>query len=237
MNLNWPKEASSFGGHPPLDQARPTFYFKYTLLNWMRDELWLTRTRRRVTFFHLLCVLIPAAGIGTGIALGQVAHSLLKGIIWCAIGIAIGGVIAWLLPKLLWNMLHLFARKGWFLERQHPHATPMMTLEEFAARGKIVMRKWQRLQLVSLLIWVPAGCAGWLLLPDLGDESKHQFWAVLAVFGLLAVVVGVLILSGRIYKRLVRELGLQCPTCGRAIAGAQDFHGFCRHCGAKVIQG
>lgn len=119
-----------------MDQARPTFYFKYTLLNWMRDELWLTRTRRRVTFFHLLCVLIPAAGIGTGIALGQVAHSLLKGIIWCAIGIAIGGVIAWLLPKLLWNMLHLFARKGWFLERQHPHATPMMTLEEFTGPGK-----------------------------------------------------------------------------------------------------
>ena len=58
-------------------QARMT-YFRYGFLNTLRDELWLTVTRQRVTLFLLLYLVIPGAGLGAGIGWGKQAHDPLK---------------------------------------------------------------------------------------------------------------------------------------------------------------
>src|SRR5471030_979194 len=111
-------------------------FFKYSFLNTLRDELGLTMTRQRATAFLFLYLAIPATGLGLGIAWGAQSHSPLKIIIGGATGLVIGGIIAWLLPRLLWNMLRLFARKGWFLQPAHSQSVPVMTRDEFVARSK-----------------------------------------------------------------------------------------------------
>jgi hypothetical protein len=118
--------------------------FKYSFLNSLRDELWLTKTRQKVTLYHLLYFVIPAAGLGAGIGWGGGAHNPVRIIVGSAIGLVTGGVIGWLLPRLLWNMLQLFARRGWFLQPEHSQAVPVMTGDEFIARSRVLSRERRR---------------------------------------------------------------------------------------------
>jgi len=220
--------------------ARAT-YFKYSFLNTLRDELWLTMTRQRVTLFLFLYMWIPGAGIGIGIAWGMQAHSSLKMTLGCAIGIAMGGVIAWALPRLLWTMLRLFARKGWFLQPEHLHVVPVMTRDEFIARSKVLRREAGRHFWVWMLLFV-GGALGCSRLAFYLDRAKPANWIQgLAAFGILVFFAGYFFFVRQAWKRRIRKLGLQCLACGReitAVAGLSGVpdKGLCRHCGTKVIE-
>ena len=166
-------------------------YFRYSFLNTLRDELGLTMTRERFTLFHLLYVVIPAGGLGVG-----------SGLIGSAIGIAIGIVFAWLLPRLLWNMLRLFVRKGWFLQPEPAQSVPLMTSDEFNARREALSRE----QLRHFLVWcllIIAGVFGFFSLASFLDTfldgARPAIWVeVLAVFGILVFFPGLFFLrNGR----------------------------------------
>ena len=216
-------------------------FFKYSFLNSLRDELWLTMTRQRATLFLFLYLALPGAGLGAGIGWAAHSHSLLKTAIAGAIGLVLGGVIAWLLPRALWNMLRLFARKGWFLEPEHPQGVPAMTADEFLVRSKALMGEGRRHSLVWVLILI-VGALGFSRLCFWMDRQNPPAWIQLsAAFGILAFFAGYVVLSRRAWKRRVRKLGLQCPTCGREITNLAGLpgvppEGLCRHCGAKVIE-
>ena len=222
------------------DEERMT-YFKYSFLNSLRDELGLTMTRQRATLFLLLYLAVPAGGLGVGIGWGRQAHSPLKIIIGSAIGLVIGGVIAWLLPRLLWNMLRVFARKGWFLQPEHPQSVPVMTSDEFKARSKVLRREGRR----HFLVYTPlliAGAWGFSRLFFYMDRVNPKMWIqVLAGCGFLAFLAGYIVLYRHGWKQLVRKQGVQCPTCSREITDAAGlsgvpYMGLCRHCGTKVIE-
>ena len=216
-------------------------YFKYSFLNTLRDELWLTMTRQRVTLFLLLYVMIPSAGFGISIGWGKEARSPLKIIIGCAISLAVGVVIAWALPRLLWNMLRLFARKGWFLQPEHPQSVPVMTRDEFIARSEVLRREGRRQFWVSTLLLV-GGALGCARLAFYLDRAKPESWIQgLAAIGILVFFAGYFFFVRQAWKRRIRKLGLQCLACGReitAIAGLSGVpdKGLCRHCGTKVIE-
>ena len=216
-------------------------YFKYSFLNTLRDELWLTMTRQRATLFLFLYIMLPVAGLGIGISWGVRTHSPLKMIIGCAIGLVIGGVIAWRLPRLLWNMLRLFARKGWFLQPEHHQVVPVMTRDEFIARSKVLRRAGRRHFLVSTLLLI-TGALGCSRLAFYLDRAKPESWIQgLAAIGILVFFAGYFFFVRQAWKRRIRKLGLQCLACGREITAAAGLSGapdkgLCRHCGTKVIE-
>ncbi len=204
-------------------------YFRYSFLNTLRDELGLTMTRERFTLFHLLYVVIPAGGLGVG-----------SGLIGSAIGIAIGIVFAWLLPRLLWNMLRLFVRKGWFLQPEPAQSVPLMTSDEFNARSEALSRE----QLLHFWVWgllFMAGAFGLFSLAFFLDGGRPAIWVqVLAVFGILVFFAGFFFYD-RTGKQLVRKHGLLCSVCGREITAAagcsgMPYMGLCRHCGTRLIE-
>jgi hypothetical protein len=216
-------------------------YFKYSLLNSLRDELDLTMTRQRATAFLFLYLAIPAAGAGLGVGFGMQAHSPLKTFVAGASGLALGGVVAWQLPRVLWGMLRLCARKGWFLQPEQRQGVPVMTGEEFIARSRVLRREERRQFLVWTLLFI-AGAFGCARLSFYMDRAKPQGWVqVVAGLGIATFFVGYFLLRGRAAKLLVKKHGLQCSACGREITGAAGLScmphmGLCRHCGAKVIE-
>ena len=216
-------------------------YFRYSFLNSLRDELGLTMTRQKVTLFALLYLAIPACGLGVGIGWGVEAHSPVKTIIGSAIGLMIGGVIAWSLPRLLWSMLRLFLRKGWFQCPQRPQSVPTMTSSEFIARSEVLRRKVLPYSLLWSLLFI-AGASGCSCLAFYMDRARPHIWIqVLAGVGMPVCLVGYVYLSRRAWKRIVSGLGLQCPSCGREITDAAGlsripYMGVCRHCGTKVVE-
>src|SRR5438876_9077119 len=116
-------------------------YFRYSFLNGLRDELYLTQTRQRVTLIALLSLLIPIAGLALGSTWGSGTHRWIKQIVGGGIGCGSGIFAAWLLPRLLWNMLRLFVRKGWFvlperIESKDRQGSVVLTIDEFSARRK-----------------------------------------------------------------------------------------------------
>ena len=216
-------------------------YFKYSFLNSLRDELGLTMTCQRATLFLFLYLAIPAVGLGAGMGWGMHAHSPLKMIIGSTTGVVIGGVIAWQLPRLLWNMLRLFARKGWFLQPERPPDVPMMTRDEFIARSKDLRREERRQFLVWVFLFI-AGAFGCSRLCLYLDRAKPQVWIqILAGIGMITFFVGCFLLRSRVAKQIVKKHGLQCPACGREITDAAGlprlpYMGLCRHCGTKVVE-
>ena len=215
-------------------------YFRYSFLTELRDELGLTMTRERITLYHLLYGVIPAGGLGVGFVWGAQAHSNLKILIGSAIGIAIGIVFAWLLPRLLWNMLRLFVRKGWFLQPEPAQSVPLMTSDEFNARREALSRE----QLLHFWVWgllFMAGAFGLFSLAFFLDGGRPAIWVqVLAVFGILVFFAGFFFYD-RTGKQLVRKHGLLCSVCGREITAAagcsgMPYMGLCRHCGTRLIE-
>jgi len=72
-------------------------YFKYQFLNALRDELALTRGYRKLTLFILLYLVLPAGGLGGGLAWGAKSHSLVRIVSGGAGGILAGATQgAWL---------------------------------------------------------------------------------------------------------------------------------------------
>src|SRR6266446_9156306 len=53
-------------------------YFRYSFLNGLRDELYLTQTRQKVTLIAFLYVLIPVVGAAIGSAWVSGTHMLEK---------------------------------------------------------------------------------------------------------------------------------------------------------------
>ena len=83
----------------------------------------------------------------------------------------------------VWNMLHLFVRKGWFFQLEHPQVVPVMTSDEFLARGEVLRRKEWRFALVGILLCM-VGAFGCSRLST-GIEQSQNWIQVLAVFGIL----------------------------------------------------
>ena len=217
-----------------FQRARMTF-FRYSFLNKLRDELGLTMTFQKVTLFHFLYLLIPAVGIGVGIT----THSLLVKIVGCVIGIVIGLFLASLLPRLLWNMLRVFVRKGWFLQPELPRIMPVMTSDEYIRRSKTLRQAERWRFLIMTIVLIPLAFGLWRFCPCL---DRHPIWVqILLGPGMLIFIAGVLIMNWQTRKRFVRNLGLECPACGREITDTAGLSGvphmgLCRHCGTKVIE-
>ena len=228
-------------------------FFKYRFLNALRDEVGLTLYREKVTLLHLLCLLIPVAGVGFGWAWSAKTHDLLREIIGVLIGLVIGIAVSWPLPKLLWKTLCLFARKGWFLQLQKQETekiVPAMTSDEFIAKSKAFNREdmWPIPakkpffpNAVFFLVAV-SFALGFMRLCGYMDSSKPPDWIqVLVGMGIIAFVVGCTCLFIWLKKRLWRRHGLLCPNCGNKITDAAGlirvpYMGLCKHCGAKIVE-
>jgi hypothetical protein len=214
-------------------------YFKYSFLNSLRDELGLTMTRQKLTFFHFLYLAIPLAGIGAGSSL--FAHSPLKATIGGVIGFIFGSIIAWQLPRSLWNMLRLFARKGWLLRLENPKSLSAITKDEFIAKSNVLRQKGKQHFFIWALIFV-VGAFGCSRLAFYMDKAKPEIWIqILAFVGILAFIGGYLFLRRRLWKKLIKELNLVCPNCGMEITDAPGLSrmphmGICRHCGTKAVE-
>jgi hypothetical protein len=225
--------------------SSPIFYFKYGFLNCLRDELYLTFTYQKFTLTHLLRLIFPAAGFGVGIGVGKAAHSWATGIAAVTIGCGIGLLGAWLIPRLLWSMLRLFVRKGWFLLPESPQnegrcAAPPMTRAEFAARSEAFDRKDSRqiFIIVPIILGIALGMS-WLAFYI--DRVKPAQWVQgLAGIGFVSVFIGLFVWPFRVKKRLWRKHGLLCPACGRKITDIAGMirvpaMGLCKHCGTKIV--
>jgi hypothetical protein len=216
-------------------------YFKYQFLNALRDELALTRGYRKLTLFILLYLVLPAGGLGGGLAWGAKSHSLVRIVIGGAGGILAGAIVAGLLPRALWRMLQLFERKQCFTLTPCSQAVPTMTVDAFESRSEALRRQWRPHFLVTVLLGVPAAW-GVLRLYHYMERTTPPVWAqVLVTVGFLTLALGYVFLQKRGWTRLIRKFGLACPNCGREITDATGLSrvphaGLCRHCGAKVIQ-
>jgi hypothetical protein len=222
-------------------QLTQTTFFKYAFLNGLRDEVGLTLAFQKVTLFHFLCLAIPAAGFGAGSAWEAHTHNLLREIIGGLIGLVIGVVVSWPLPKLFWNILCLFVRKGWLLQPKFPENVPVMTSDEFIARSKALRREAKHQFLVWSLILI-AGAFGCARLCFYMDRAKPQTWIQVSVsMGVLAFFAGWFFLRKRVSRQIIKKHGLQCPACDREITGAAGlsripYLGLCRHCGTKIVE-
>jgi hypothetical protein len=228
-------------------QLTQTTFFKYAFLNRLRDEVGLTLSFQKVTLFHLLCVVIPAAGLGAGSAWGT---NLSQKIIGGSIGLAIGIAVSWPLPKLFCYLLCMFVRKGWFLRTEPLKSVPVMTSDEFIARSKVFQREevWplpvKRPLLVNAIFFlvVVSGALGIAYLCKYMDSVKPKISIqVLAGFGILVFIGGCIFLCVWMEKRLWKKLGLLCPACGREITDAAGlsripYLGLCKHCGTKIVE-
>ena len=228
-------------------------FFKYRFLNALRDEVGLTVHFQKVTLLHLLCLLIPVAGVGFGSAWGAGAHELSREIVGGSIGLVVGIAVSWPLPKLLWKILYLFARKGWLLQPRKLEAgkiVPAMTSDEFIAKSKAFNQAdmWpipaKRPFLPNAIFFSVAVlfALGFMWLCNYMDSAKPPDWIqVLVGIGILAFVIGFACLFIWMKKGLWRRHGLLCPNCGNKITDAAGlirvpYMGLCKHCGAKIIE-
>ena len=219
-------------------------YFRYSFLNRLRDELYLTQTYQKVTLFHFLQLGMPAAGLGAGMGAGKGAHSWATGIIVGTIGCGAGLLAAWALPRVLWNMLRLFVRKGWFLlpgpqQSDNRPTWPIVTLDEFATRCKAFNREESRgiflffAPMIGILSCL-AGLAFYI------DRAKPSLWVqVIAAIAIFSALIGFFVLPFRIERQRFRKHGLLCPACGKKITDTAGLvrvpeMGRCKHCGAQV---
>jgi hypothetical protein len=207
-------------------------YFRSRFLNGLRDELWLTMTCQKMTLFHLLSMSIPASGLGIGIASGMKAHAISAIIMRGGIGLAVGIVIAWLLPRCLWKMLWLLSDRRWLLQPEPPPAVPVISWDEFLARTKAKDRdQWWHAG-ISIGGFF-AGVVGFNLLFSCLKRMNAPDWiAFVAFMSLIGSIIGFLVLERTFYTRLVNKHRLACPNCGTEIAGV----GRCWHCGAAVVE-
>jgi hypothetical protein len=218
----------------------PAPYFKYGVLNSLRDELWLTFTLQKATLFLFLYAGIPAAGLGVAIAHASRSHSLLQTLLFGAAALAIGIGVAWMLPKALWFMLFEFHRRGWFLQPEPPAGIPAISAAEFIKRSDALYREESRHQwfwILGLFTWA---IGTWLVL-KYTESSNLPDWLQL----ITALCTGGTFFAGaylfcRSHRRLVKKHGLECPNCGREILDASGLSrilnmGHCTHCGARII--
>jgi len=222
-------------------QLTQTTFFKYAFLNGLRDEVGLTLAFRKITFFHFLCLVIPAAGLGAGSAWEAHTHNFLREIIGGLIGLVIGIAISWPLPKLFWNIVCIFVRKGWFLQPKISKDVPVITCDEFIARSKALRQEGRRQFLIWIFILI-AGALGISRLCFYMDKVKPQIWIqILVGIGIFLSFISFFVLRSRAGKRLVKKNGLQCPACGREITDAAGlsripYQGLCKHCGTKIVE-
>jgi hypothetical protein len=220
-------------------------YFRFRLLNGLRDELWLTQTRQKVTLILFLQFTIPVAGVSAGVLRGMHTHSWLTGIIGAAGGLAVGLGIAWAFPRCLWHMLWFFVRKGWLLNPQprpshNPSEPTLMRLEEFRAQCKAFDHEDDRHTLVFLAIFLGLAI-GIERVASYLDSTKPALAIQIAEgIGITALIIGFVFLWVRMKKRLYKKYGLLCRSCGRKITDAAGFVrlpylGQCKHCGAQLV--
>jgi hypothetical protein len=232
---------------PPHD-AHP-LYFRYAFLNWLRDEVGLTLCAEKATLFHFIVMTALVGGPFTGVMLGMDSHSWSRGIVVGVIVSVIGLAISLPLPQLLWKVLCLFARHGWFLapERsQSDREVPVITRGEFTARSKSVEREERRQLFVRgpVLLVLLGALYGLCRFGEYLERTKAPtVITVLLAIAVIATIIG--IVSGGFglatSKRLWRKYGLLCPACGRKITDAAGltrvpYLGLCKHCGAKIIE-
>lgn len=216
-------------------------YFKYNALNSLRDELWLTMTRQKATLFLFFYLVIPIGGLGLGILWTAKAYSPVRTITGGAIGFAIGVFLAWLLPLSLWNLLRFFSRKGWFLRSERPENVSAMPVDEFIRRASALrIAETRSFRIWALLLIANASWCWWLI--GYIERTDPQSWIQgLAGCGILAIFIGTFLWRRRVANALVKEHGLNCPTCGREITDAAGLSrvpdkGLCRNCGTRVIE-
>src|SRR5882672_10657286 len=220
-------------------------YFRYSFLNGLRDELYLTQTRQRVTLIALLSLLIPIAGLALGSTWGSGTHRWIKQIIGAGIGCGSGIFVAWLLPRLLWNMLRLFVRKGWFLlpekapSEDRPEAA-VITVDEFSARSKALEREEFRKIFLFAAVIVGLGL-GMERVANYIDRTKPEVLIqILEGIGMVSFMAALVLWCMRMKKQLFWKHGLICWACGRKITDAAGLvrvpdRGLCKHCGAEVV--
>jgi hypothetical protein len=207
-------------------------YFRYSFLNGLRDELWLTMTYQKATLFHFLSLAIPASGLGVGIALGMKAHAVSAIVVRGGVGLGVGIAIAWLLPRALWKMLWLLADRRWLLQPEPPPAVPVISRDKFLARLEASNRdqNWHAAKCFGVLI---AGIVGFALIFKVLERVHAPEWlAFLTFLSMIASIIAFLVGQYITYKRLLKRHGLACPNCGTGIAGI----GRCWHCGATVVE-
>jgi hypothetical protein len=220
-------------------------YFKYSLLNGFRDDLFLTVTRQKVTLIHLLQAMLATSGLSFGFCVGKGTHSWAIGTVAGIVGSGVGLLAAWLLPRLLWSILCLFVRRGWFLVPELPPsddrpALPVITIAEFNARSDALNRGDFRRMFIALSI-IFGGVLGGDYLIDYIESIKAPDWIhELAIISMLSVLIGLVPWGNRMRKRRIRNHGMECPSCGREITDSAGLNrlpemGLCRHCGTQVV--
>jgi hypothetical protein len=94
-----------------------TYRFKF--LDRIAEELHLTETGKKMTFFHMIAIVGPIGGIFGGVLRGIDTHSAHDGLIVGAIGFFIGFVLCWIAPALLSQSLKYCLRKGVLLHPEY----------------------------------------------------------------------------------------------------------------------
>lgn len=214
--------------------------FRFGLLNNLRDELMLTITRQKVTFFHFLYLLIPMMAIMAGYLWGDHAKSSAKMILGCLLGCVLGVWLAGALPRALSSLLRLFIRKGWFLYPEPPSPTSLMTAEQFTSRQDALMQSLWSFNRLWLFYLMVAASVAYLAISYLEKIDPPSWVGISAVILMLSAFACIFRLRQQAWKRTVQKYGLQCPTCLREITGVAGMsclpsEGRCRHCGTKVI--
>lgn len=231
-----------------LPEDAHLLYFRYAFLNHLRDEAGMAIHHEKATVFHLLAILALAGGPFVGIALGTATHSWLAGIATGTIASIVGLLITAPLPRLLWRMLGLCARKGWFLAPDRARSmqeVPVITTGEFLARKQAFERDERRHLLWALIAAGPI-LAVVLLANHFDAYAERTKLPTLihasvecALLGPVFAAIGWWILPAR---RRWRRHGLLCPACGRRITDTAGlirvpYMGLCKHCGATIVGG
>ena len=77
-------------------------------------ELVLTQSNQKFTFFHLMYGVGPALGFGLGLGIVtasvETTASWLNKAMFVFGGAVVGGVIAWLLPRVLWKIFYRLSK-------------------------------------------------------------------------------------------------------------------------------
>ncbi|HEY2413818.1 MAG TPA: hypothetical protein VGI40_16325 [Pirellulaceae bacterium] len=217
--------------------GRTMFYFRYRILNTLRDELLLTKASAKMTLFMLLSAGIPTCGLFFGIGYGVQTHSVLRGIAAASIGLTLGACLGWMLPRAVWNILRFFGRRGWFLQPNPITPTIILSFDEFRRRSEALDRDDSRDQVWLLPAFITWAIGGLGVLNYLGRDSAL---AGIAAFVVMAIFVTLLVWIVLAHRRRVKLHGLACPNCDRELSdtaggGIVVSLGLCRQCGVKVV--
>jgi len=231
-----------------LPEDAHLLYFRYAFLNHLRDEAGMAVHHEKATVFHLLVMLALSGGPFVGIVLGNAAHSWLTGIVAGLIACIVGLLITVPLPMLLWRMLGLCARKGWFLapdRAENKQEVPVITADEFLARKQAFERDERRQFLWALIAAGPvlAAVLCAIRFDAYAERTKLPAYIHASVeCALLGPVFAALCSWIRPTRRRWRKHGLLCPACGRRITDTAGlirvpYMGLCKHCGVRVVGG